>query len=175
MPVITLNQTTKEFEIKGPESFIEFNFHKIENILKESFTTMNKKASGKTKANRETLSSDEIQKPQTLKEVRASEISAPETRTTTKPEGQEISETLKATRPPVRKYFNTLGKQIRSEDTSTGRNQAAGPIGRIQEGISIASLREKFGLSQQQIEGVIRDAEKHGRVRKYLNGSYVWV
>jgi hypothetical protein len=95
--------------------------------------------------------------------------------TATKSEVPEVSEASKATRPPVRKYFNTLGKQIRSEDTSIGKNQAVGPIGRIPAGISIASLKEKFGLSQQQIEGIIRDAEKHGRVRKYLNGSYVWV
>ena len=175
MPGITFNQRTREMEIQGSESFIESNFHKIEDILKESLVTMNKQASTKTKANRENFLSDEIQKNQTTKVMRASEMSVLETRTAAKPGGLEISETLKASRPPVRKYFNTLGKQIRSEDTSTGRNQATGPTGRIPEGISIASLKEKFGLSQQQIEGVIKDAEKHGRVRKYLNGSYVWV
>ena len=161
MSGITFNQTTKEIEIKGPEPFIESNFQKIEDILKESLGTMKKKVSAKAKANKEILLSDEIQKPQTTKVMKASEISAPERPT--------------ATRPPVRKYFNTVGKYIRSEDTSIGKNQTVGVIGRIPEGISIASLKEKFGLSQQQIEGIIKDAEKHGRVRKYLNGSYVWV
>ena len=112
-------------------------------------------------------------KPPTV--MRASESSALETPAATKPGVQEVPEAPKATRPPVRKYFNTLGKPIRSEDTSIGKNQAVGLIGRAPEGISIASLKEKFGLSQQQIEGIIKDAEKHGRVRKYLNGSYVWV
>ncbi|MDP1989588.1 MAG: hypothetical protein Q8K00_01090 [Syntrophales bacterium] len=175
MAGITFNQTTKEFEIKGPESFIESNFHKIEDILKESLGTMKKKVSGKTTANREIQLSDEIQKPQTAPIMKASEGSAPETPAATKPGVQKISEAAKATRPPVRKYFNTLGKPIRSEDTSIGKDQAAGLIGRTPEGISITSLKEKFGLSQHQIEGIIKDAEKHGRVRKYLNGSYVWV
>ena len=174
MSGITFNQTTKEIEIKGPESFIESNFHKIEDILKESLGTM-KKVSGKTTANRKIRLSDEIQKPQTTQVMKTSEGSAPETPAATKPGVQKIPEAVKATRPPVRKYFNTLGKPIRSEDTSIGKNQAVGLIGRTPEGISIASLKEKFGLSQQQIEGIIKDAERHGRVRKYLNGSYVWV
>lgn len=174
MSGITFNQTTKEIEIKGPESFIESNFHKIEDILKENLGTM-KKVSGKTTVNREIRLSDEVQKPQTTQVMKASEGSAPETPAATKPGVQKIPEAAKATRPPVRKYFNTLGKPIRSEDTSIGKDQAAGLIGRTPEGISITSLKEKFGLSQQQIEGIIKDAEKHGRVRKYLNGSYVWV
>jgi hypothetical protein len=175
MSGITFNQTTKEIEIKGAESFIESNFHKIEELLKESLATMKKNASGKTKANREILLSDELQKPQSTKVVRVSEIAALETPAATKPGVQEVPEAPKATRPPVRKYFNTLGKCIRSEDTSIDKNQAVGVTGRTPERISIASLKEKFGLSQQQVKGIIKDAEKNGRVRKYLNGSYVWV
>jgi hypothetical protein len=175
MSCITFNQTTKEIEIKGPESFIESNFHKIEDIMRESFVTMKKKVSEKTTANREIRLSDEIQKPQTTQVMRVSESSAPETPAAIKPGVQEVPEVPKATRSPVRKYFNTLGKPIRSEDTSIGKDRSIGLIGRTPEGISVTSLKEKFGLSQQQIEGIIRDAEKHGRVRKYLNGSYVWV
>jgi hypothetical protein len=171
---ITFNQSTKEIEIKGPDSFIESNFHKIEDIVRESFVTM-KNVSGKTTANREIRLSDEIQKPQAIQVMKASEGSAPETPAATKPGVQKVPEAPKVTRPPVRKYFNTLGKPIRSEDTSISKDQAAGHIGRTPEGISITSLKEKFGLSQHQIEGIIKDAEKHGRVRKYLNGSYVWV
>lgn len=135
---------------------------------------MNKKEAGKNEANRGIRTADEILKPQTIHTMRVSGISVPETPTASKPGTQEAPSATKATRPPVRKYFNTLGKQIRNEDTSTGRNQAAGPVGCVSEGISIASLKEKFGLSQQQIEGIIKDAEKHGRIRKYMNGSYVW-
>jgi hypothetical protein len=174
MSAITFNQTTKEIEIKGPDSFIESNFHKIEHIVRESFVTM-KKVSGKTSANREIRLSDEIQQPQTTQLMKASKDSAPETQAAAKPGVQKIPEAPKATRPPVRKYFNTLGKPIRSEDTSIGKDQTVGHVGRTPDGISITSLKEKFGLSQQQIEGIIKDAEKHGRVRKYMNGSYVWV
>ncbi len=108
---ITFNQTTKEIEIKGPDSFIESNFHKIEDIVRESFVTM-KKASGKTTAKREIRLSDEIQKPQATQVMKASEGSAPETPAVTKLGVQKVPEAPKATRPPVRKYFNTLGKPI---------------------------------------------------------------
>ena len=130
MSSIAFNQTTKEIEIKGPESFIESNLHKIESIMRESFATMKKKVSGKTTTNREIRLSDEIQKSQTTQVMRISEISAPETQAAAKPGVQEVPEAPKATRPPVRKYFNTLGKHIRSEDTSIGKNQAVGLIGR---------------------------------------------
>jgi hypothetical protein len=40
--------------------------------------------------------------------------------------------------------------------------------------ISLASLKEKFGLSESKIGGIIRDAEKLGKIRKSLNGSYAW-
>ena len=40
--------------------------------------------------------------------------------------------------------------------------------------ISIASLKEKFGLSESKIGGIIRDAEKLGKIRRVMNGSYVW-
>jgi hypothetical protein len=175
MPCITFNQVTKEIEIKGSKSFIESNFHRIEDKLKESLGTVKKNASEKAKANREILLRDEFQKPQTAKEMRATKIAALETPTVTKSGVQEVREAPMAPRPPVRKYFNTLGKQIRSEDTAIGKSQTVGLTGRTPDGISIASLKEKFGLSQQQIEGIIKDAERHGRVRKYLNGSYVWV
>ena len=164
MSGITFNQTTKEIEIKGTESFIESNFHKMEKILKESFGIVNKTVSETTKTNRGILLSDGIYKPQTAKVTRASAISDPEIPSATKPGVQEVPEAQKATRPPVRKYFNTLGKYIRSEDTLLGTNQAGGSTGRLPEGISIASLKEKFGLSQQQIKGIIKDVEKYGRV-----------
>jgi hypothetical protein len=171
---ITYNQTTKEMEIKGPESFIESSFHKIENIMRESFVTMNKKASGTIKADQGIRLGDKIQKPQSVQMKGACASSASGTPAATESKVREVPEAPKANRPPVRKYFNTLGKCIRSEDTSIGKNQAVDPAGKSPEGISIASLKENFGLSQQQIEGIIKDAEKHGRVRKYLNGSYVW-
>jgi hypothetical protein len=166
MSGIRFNWATKEIEIKGSDAFIGSYFHQIEELLKESQKIVKNTSAAKTKAYEETPASDEIQKSQPIK---------PERSVATKQGGQEVPEAQKATRPPVRKYFNTLGKHIRSEDTSVNKNQTVDLTGRTLEGISIASLKEKFGLSQQQIEGIIKDAEKHGRVRKYLNGSYVWV
>ena len=38
----------------------------------------------------------------------------------------------------------------------------------------MASLKEKFGLSESKIGGIIRDAEKLDKIRSVMNGSYVW-
>jgi len=127
-----------------------------------------KKAVKKTEANE--------QKPQITHLTRKADTSVPKTPAATDTRIYGVPQTPQATRPPVRKYFNTTGKYIRSsKDTSVEKTEAVDPIRGISEGISIASLKEKFGLSQQQIEGVIKDAEKHGRVRKYVDGSYAWV
>jgi predicted transcriptional regulator of viral defense system len=40
--------------------------------------------------------------------------------------------------------------------------------------ISIASLKEKFGLSESKIAVIIRDAEKQGKIRRVMNGSHAW-
>jgi hypothetical protein len=42
------------------------------------------------------------------------------------------------------------------------------------EVLSIASLKEKFGLSDSKIGVIIRDAQKQGKIRRTVNGSYAW-
>jgi hypothetical protein len=42
------------------------------------------------------------------------------------------------------------------------------------EVLSIASLKEKFGLSDSKIGGIIRDAQKLGKIKRTVNGSYAW-
>lgn len=164
MPGIKFNARTKELEIKGSESFIESHFHMFEEIMK------------KTKTGRIDCEIRlEAQTGELLdKERKASQTPERGSSTPARPEIRDNPAASKATRAPVRKYFNTLGKPIRSVETSTQNNLSPAPVDRT-EGISIASLREKFGLSEQQIQGVIKDAEKNGRVRKYLDGSYVLV
>jgi hypothetical protein len=162
MPGIIFNARTKELEIKGSESFIESHFHMFEEIMKKTETgKMNSEISLETQAG-------ELWD----KERKASQTPERGSSTPARPEIRDNPAASKATRAPVRKYFNTLGKPIRSVETTPQKNLSPAPVDRA-EGISIASLREKFGLSEQQIQGVIKDAERNGRIRKYLDGSYV--
>lgn len=176
MSNIHFNSTTREIEIEGSESFIESNFYKIQALINESFGDTDAGVSRQAMADEESLLSSENREPMEATEV--PEIKqAPEELPAVRP-GISISEVPKAprvARPPVRKYFNTLGKLIRSEDTSINKSQTGDVLGPIPEELSVASLKKKFGLSEKQIEEVIKDAERQGRVRKDLDGSYVWV
>jgi hypothetical protein len=175
MSNIKFNSTTKELEITGSESFVESNFYQIKALMIESLGGKEEEVSRKTRADKEPLLSGDTRKPLTGV-LRTSEISeAPEELSATKSESHEAPHVPKVTRPPVRKYFNTLGKYIRSEDTSINNSQPTDVLGQITEELSVASLKEKFGLSERKIEEIIKDAEKQGRVRKDLDGSYVWV
>ena len=175
MSNIKFNSTTKEIEITGSESFIESNFYRVQALLIESVGGKTAKVSRQTRAEKELFISGETREPIT-EALRTSKTSeAPDELPATKPEIHEVTQVPKATRPPVRKYFNTLGKYIRSEDTSINKSQPVDALGQITEELSVASLKEKFGLSVKQIEEIIKDAEKQGRVRKDLDGSYVWV
>lgn len=175
MSNIKFISTTNEIEIAGSESFIESNFYQFRAMLIESFGGRKAKVSRQTRADKEPSISGETGEP--IPEVlRTSHISeAPGELPATKPEIHEVPQMTNATRPPVRKYFNTLGKYIRSEDTSINKTQPVDTLGQLPEELSVASLKEKFGLSEKQIEEIIKDAEKQGRVRKDLDGSYVWV
>ena len=143
MNSIKFNQATREIELKGAESFIESNFEMIEDLLTESLGVMKEKRAVATK-------SDE--KPMLWVET--------------------IEPNVKEKRPPARKYFNTMGQLIRSEATSINKEQASDPDRPVSQGFSIASLKEKFGLSKKQIEVMVRDAEKQGRARRDLDGSF---
>jgi hypothetical protein len=174
MSNIKFNSMTKEIEIKGSESFIKSNFYKIHELLIENFGVKKAKVSRQTKADKEPILSGEATEP-TTEAIRTSDISdAPEELPATKPGIPEVPQAPKVSRPPVRKYFNTLGKYIRSEDTSINKSQTADVIGQIPEEISVASLKEKFGLSEKRIEGIIKDAEKQGRVRRDMDGSFYY-
>lgn len=176
MNSIKFNQATKEIELTGSESFIQSNFDMIEDLLTESLGVMKTKRSVATKSEEKPILWIETIEPHATEAINIPDVIespsavAPATQ-------QDILAVLpepKVKRPPARKYFNTLGQLIRSEDTSISKEQASDPIRQISQGISITSLKEKFGLSEQQLEVIIRDAEKQGRARRDLDGSYIW-
>lgn len=174
MNSIKFNQATKEIEIKGSESFIESNFDKIENLLTESHRVIKAKRSVTTKSDEKPILQAETIEPHAIESIKIpGVIEIPVIATATQQDVLEASQEPKVMRPPARKYFNTLGKLIRSEDTSINKEQVSDPIRQISQGISITSLKEKFGLSKQQIEVIIRDAEKQGRIRRDMDGLHI--
>lgn len=70
-------------------------------------------------------------------------------------------------RPPMRKYIRKEGAPGHERIVVEVAEQKTTEI-------SIASLKEKFGLSESKIGGIIRDAEKLGKIRRVMNGSYSW-
>ena len=85
----------------------------------------------------------------------------------TEPSIPEISHELKANRPPLRKYIRKVGIPGHERIVVEVAEQKPSVI-------SVDSLKDKFGLSESKIEGIIRDAEKLGKVKRVMNGSYVW-
>ena len=85
----------------------------------------------------------------------------------TEPSIPEFSHELKAKRLPLRKYIRKEGMP--------GHQRIVVEVVKLKPTeISIASLKEKFGLSESKIGGIIRDAEKLGKIRRVMNGSYAW-
>jgi hypothetical protein len=172
MPSIKFNPTTKEIEIKGPESFIESNFYRIQDLLTENLGVKKKivsRVSRKTKADDEPILFVEIKEPQTTEVIEVPEVfEDPEKLLATEPGILAVPQEPKVKRPPVRKYIREGAKSINKD-----------PIGdhikQLPKRISFASLKEVFGLSEKQVGVIIRDAERQGRIRKDMDGSYAWL
>jgi len=80
----------------------------------------------------------------------------------------DISLESGAKRGPLRKY-------VRKEGTpGHQRTVVQVVVEQKREALSVASLKEKFGLSDSKIGGIIRDAQKLGKIRRTVNGSYAW-
>ncbi len=170
MSGIKFNQLTKEIEINGTESFIESNFNKIQDLLRERKGAKEDMLFRKTKRipNQEPIShakKEELQASAGINEPELTE--ALPTLRATEPLISEISFELKEKRPPLRKYIRYVGAPGHQKVSIQVAEQKPGVI-------SITSLKEKFGLPETKIEGIIRDAEKLGKVRRTVNGSLVW-
>jgi hypothetical protein len=168
MPSIKFNQFIKEIEMEGSESFIESNFDKIQDLMVESFGVKKNMASKRTKANQEPISFAKMKESQESTEIKGHELSkASPTVLTSISAIPKISHELKATRPPLRKYIRKVGIPGHERIVVEVAEQKPREI-------SLASLKEKFGLSESKIGGIIRDAEKFGKIKRVMNGSYVW-
>jgi hypothetical protein len=168
MSSIKFNQMTKEIEVTGSESFIESNFDKIQDLLVERFGMKKMLASRKTEETQEPISLVKMKESPDaeVKRHELSEVSSisPATASAT----SEISHETKANRPPLRKYIRKVG-------IPGHQRIVVQVVEQKPREISVASLKEKFGLPESKIEGIFRDAEKLGKIRKDMSGSYVWM
>jgi hypothetical protein len=169
MSSIKFNQLTQEIEMTGTEYFIESNFDKIQDLLSESFGVKDEALSKEAKTTQAPIPVVKANASHTSDEITGHELSQTspmvQARSAVIP---EISHELKTSRPPLRKYIRKVG-------IPGHQRMAIEVVEQKPREISIASLKEKFGLSESKIEGIIRDAEKLGKIRRVMNGSYVWM
>jgi hypothetical protein len=164
MPSIKFNYLTKETELEGSESFIESNFDKIQDLLIENFGVKRKMVSRMTKAK-----AVEVKESQADAEIKRHELpEGHQLSSSPKPSFPEISSELKAKRAPLRKY-------IRKEGIPGHERIVVEVVEQKPRELSLASLKEKFGLSDSKIGGIIRDADKYIKRKRVMNGSYVWL
>jgi hypothetical protein len=166
MPSIKFNLLTKEIELKGSESFIESNYHKIQDLLTESFGDTKMITPSKTMINQKTISvvkAKESQAGAEINEIELSEVSP--AFSAVKSSMPEISHKYKATRPPLRKYIRKVG-------TLGHERTVVEVVEQKPKELSLASLKEKFGLSDFKNGGMIRDANKLGKMRRVMSGPY---
>jgi hypothetical protein len=168
MSSIKFNDLTKEIEMEGSEAFIESNFNKIQDLLVESVGEKKMIAPRKTKMNQEPISGVKMKESQIGVELKRHELSeASPILPATKFSMSENSHEIKANRPPLRKYIRKVG--IPGHERTVVEVVEQKP-----KEITLASLKEKFGLSETKIGGIIRDAEKFGKIKRVMNGSYAW-
>lgn len=169
MPSIKFNQLTKEIEVRGSKSFIESNFNKIQDLLVESFGEKKIMVSRRTKTSTKSISHVEIKESQAVTQTDSHElIEASPVLSAAQSSIPEYSHELKVNRPPLRKY-------IRKEGMPGQQRMVIEIVEQKPKELSIESLKEKFGLSDSKIGGIIRDAEKLGKVRRSVDGSYSWI
>ena len=134
----------------------------------KSFGVKRKMVSRMTKANREPIPVAKVKESQTGAEIKGHELSrTSQLSPALNPSIPEISHEFKANRPPLRKYIRKVGKP--------GHERTVVEI--VEEKpneITLASLKEKFGLTESKMGGIFRDTEKFGNSRKSQHRSYGW-
>jgi hypothetical protein len=166
MSTIRFNDLTKEIELKGSESFIKSNFDKIEELLNEDSGVKRKMVSRRTKVKQEPISVSKKNESQTsIEMVKLEPPNSSQLSRVAEASMTGISHEIKANRPPLRKYIRKVGMPGQERIVVEVAEQKP-------KELSLASLKEKFGLSDSRIGGMIWDAEKPGKMRRVVNGSY---
>jgi hypothetical protein len=168
MSMIKYNLATKEITIEGPESFMDDSF----DVIKESMTTSfrrDKQQGGGTRPrdDRPVIPSKAI-KPEITAIPAAKRIRRRRKQQQGTP-NPDASQAIAPEIPPVRKYIlRKAGAVSKKEPIGDPATEGIGKV-------SIESLKERLGVTEEQISGILREAEKQGRVRREADGSYIWV
>ena len=168
MSSIKFNYLTKEIELEGSESFIESNFDKIQDLMMNSFGVKREMVSRMTEIKQEPILDVKVNESRAGVDIKGHELSeVSQLSAATKSPITEFSNEVRVSRPPVRKYIRKVG--------TPGYERIVVEVAEQKpKAISLESLKEKFGLSDSKIGGIIRDAEKFGKIKRVMNGSYVW-
>jgi hypothetical protein len=168
MSSLKFNCLTKEIELEGSESFIESNFAKIQDLMMKSFGVKREMVSRMKKVKQEPILDVKVNESQAGAEINGHELSeASQLSPATQSPISEFSNEVRVNRPPLRKYIRKVGMPGQERIVVEVAEQKP-------KAISLESLKEKFGLSDSKIGGIIRDAEKFGKIKRVMNGSYVW-
>jgi hypothetical protein len=168
MSSIKFNYLTKEIELEGSESFIESNFDKIQDLITKSLGVKRMMVSRMTEIKQEPTLAEKTKESQIDTEIKGRELSeVSQLSPSAKSPISEFSNEVRVNRPPLRKYIRKVGMPGQERIVVEVAEQKP-------KSISLESLKDKFGLSDSKIGGIIRDAEKFGKIKRVMNGSYVW-
>jgi hypothetical protein len=144
---IRFNPVTKEIEIEGSEEFVKAYFNKLQNMI-----------SGASSETVEESKAVKVRPAKKAKAVKATpgkkEPKAAKPRAAAKKAGKT------AKKPPGIKRVTHIDMIVGIIQGST-------------EGISTAELKEKTGLAESQIWGIVNRAKKMGKIKQAKRGMYV--
>lgn len=167
MSGIRFNHSTKEIEMAASKSFIAAYFNKVQDLLVERFGEKTKMAVSRiTNMNQKPASGGKSQEAPLNAGAKRHELSG--VSLGSPPAASAIPGipfALEANRPPLRKY-------IRKEGIPGNQRIVVQVAEQKPKEISLASVKEKFGLAESKVGETIRDAEKLGRIRRAMNASY---
>jgi predicted transcriptional regulator of viral defense system len=83
-----------------------------------------------------------------------------------------VKKAPRTVKPATAKRAKRAGKKVPAEKRVTNIDAVVSLIQGAPEGISTTELKEKTGLAERQIWGIVSRASKEGRIRKVKRGVY---
>ena len=152
---IRFNPVTKEIEVEGSELFVKTYFDKLQAMI-----------------------SGPSQKTAAIEKEPRAVKAAPEKKVEKKPKVKKVSPAQKAPKDPKAAKTRPPKKVTKKEPRVkriTNIDRILGLIQGSAEGISTAEIKEKTGLAESQIWGIVNRASKEGKIRKAKRGVYCGV
>lgn len=169
MPMIRINLKTREIAVEGPEIFVDDYIDTIKEMMTASFRSIAQQGAGTLPRNKPSITPENVVKPKITAIPADRPVRRRRRQKSADAAGPDALPALAPDAPPVRRYILRKAGTTGKEESTAGASH--GGAARV----SIESMKEKLGLTEQQVIEVLREAEKQGRVRKNPDGSYVWV